>query len=310
MTTTWRPASASARSRRTCGSRREASRHTRPARRRGSAIAKSSPFVVTTVASRPCGTWVTGGASARADVPTMTAAKPAAARTIPLRMPPIVRRAQLGRIRAPAGALRETCSRRLLGATAGGEPHQRRVEIDTRGGLLGAGRVTGERVLIAGPAAIGDSLLDPPRDDDGELRRGAPYPLTELDGGPVLRGGEHRGRQRERTHVREEGPHLLVDDERVAATAGGRREHDRLGDQEIVVEDVDERLEQPAEPGLVHRSRGDHRVGGGDLLDRGLQLGRGHTGNRHAGDVDGERSDLDGAERRGDVELPQLRERL
>jgi hypothetical protein len=41
---------------------------------------------------------------------------------------------------------------------AGGESHQRRVEIGVRGRLLGAGRVAAELVPIAGPGTIGNPL--------------------------------------------------------------------------------------------------------------------------------------------------------
>ena len=44
---------------------------------------------------------------------------------------------------------------------ARGEPHQRRFEVDVGSCLLGAGCAAGELVLVAGPRALGDSVLDP-----------------------------------------------------------------------------------------------------------------------------------------------------
>ena len=67
---------------------------------------------------------------------------------------------------------------RSVRAAAGGESHQRRVEVGVSGRLLGTRRVARELVPIAGPAAIGDSLLDLALEYDGELGRGAaPRPL-------------------------------------------------------------------------------------------------------------------------------------
>jgi hypothetical protein len=73
---------------------------------------------------------------------------------------------------------------------AGGESHQRRVEVGVRGGLLGAGCVARELVPIAGPGTIGDALLDLRLDDEGELGRAASDALAELAGAPVFRSGE------------------------------------------------------------------------------------------------------------------------
>ena len=76
---------------------------------------------------------------------------------------------------------------------------------------------------------------------------------AERRAAPVLRRGEERGRHRERAKEREERPELLVDDHRVPGGAGGRGEDHGLGDEQVVVEDVGERLEQPADAGLVDR---------------------------------------------------------
>src|SRR6266498_278416 len=57
------------------------------------------------------------------------------------------------------------------GPAAGGESHQRGVEVDVGGGLLGAGGVAGELVLVAGPGSVGDLLFDAGAQHDGELGR-------------------------------------------------------------------------------------------------------------------------------------------
>ena len=77
--------------------------------------------------------------------------------------------------------------------------------------------------------------------------------------------------------------------------ASGRGQQDRLGDEQIVVEDVDERLEQAADAGLVDRRGGDDRVGGGEPVDGGLELLVGEPGDRGARDVHRERAELDHA---------------
>jgi hypothetical protein len=70
-------------------------------------------------------------------------------------------------------------------------------------------------------------------------------------------------------------------------------EQDRLGDEQVVVEQVDEGFEQAAEPGLVDRGGRDDGVGRGEPLDRGLQRLGVDAGDGRAGDVDGERAELD-----------------
>ncbi len=155
---------------------------------------------------------------------------------------------------------------------AGGEAHQRRVEVDVRPGLVRARRGAGELVLVAGPCPLGDSVLDARVDGDGELGRGAVDAVAQACGPPVLGSGEHRCGQAERTHIAKQWAHLAVDDERVAAASRGRGEQHRLGDQQVVVEQVDERLEQAADPGLVDGRARDDGVGARQLLDRGLQV--------------------------------------
>ena len=101
----------------------------------------------------------------------------------------------------------------------------------------------------------------------------------------------------QRAHVGEQRAHLVVDDQRVARRAAGGGEQDRLGDDQVVVEHVDEGLEQPADPGLVDRGGGDDRVGGREPVDRRLERLAGEAGDGGAGDVGGERAELDHAHR-------------
>ena len=79
----------------------------------------------------------------------------------------------------------------------------------------------------------------------------------------------------------------------MAATAGGGGKQHGLGDQQVVVEQVDEGLEEAADPGLVDRGTGDDRVGLPDLLDRGLQVLRDEAGDGRLGDLDRKLGDLD-----------------
>jgi hypothetical protein len=80
--------------------------------------------------------------------------------------------------------------------------------------------------------------------------------------------------------------------------ACGRGEQHRLGDHEVVVEHVDERLEQAADAGLVNGRGRDKCVSGGDPLNRGLELLAGESGHRGACDVDREWGKLNDRRRR------------
>ena len=55
--------------------------------------------------------------------------------------------------------------------------------------------------------------------------------------------------------------------------AGSCREHNRLGDEEVVVEGLEERREETARPGLVDGSRRDDAVRVAERRDRALELG-------------------------------------
>lgn len=80
--------------------------------------------------------------------------------------------------------------------------------------------------------------------------------------------------------------------------ACGRGEQDRLGDEQVVVEQVDERFEQAADAGLVDGGGRDQGVGGGEPSDRGLELLARESGDGRARDVDGDGAELDDAGRR------------
>src|SRR2546423_10377967 len=75
--------------------------------------------------------------------------------------------------------------------------------------------------------------------------------------------------------------------------ASGRREEHGLGDDQVVVEDVDERLEQAADGGLADGGGRDDRVRGGKPVDGRLELLAGEAGHGGRGGVDGERAELD-----------------
>ena len=159
-----------------------------------------------------------------------------------------------------------------------------------------AAGVAGELVLVARPGAVGDLLLHAGAHHAPRARsRRARCALPSVARRPVLGRGVDRGRERQRAHVGEQRAQLVVDDQRVARRAAGGREQHRLGDDQVVVEHVDERLEQPADAGLVDRGGGDDRVGGGEPVDRLLELLAGEAGDGGASGVDGQRAELDHA---------------
>ena len=84
-------------------------------------------------------------------------------------------------------------------------------------------------------------------------------------------GGRH-GQGREEA---EQGPKLVLDDERVTRSAAGRREHDRLVGQRARVDEVEQVLEQARVGALVDRAANDEGVGGFDRLDHAGGVRRG-----------------------------------
>jgi hypothetical protein len=121
-------------------------------------------------------------------------------------------------------------------------------------------------------------LLDVCLDHDGEFGGGALDARAELGRAPVLRRGVDRGREGEGAHVGEQWAHLVVNDQRVAWRASGRCEQHRLGDDQVVVEDVEEGLEQATDAGLVDGSGGDDRVGDREPVDGCLDRLAGESG--------------------------------
>ena len=79
----------------------------------------------------------------------------------------------------------------------------------------------------------------------------------------------------------------------MAGGASRGREQDRLGDEQVVVEQVDERLEQAADAGLVDGGGSDDRVSGGEPVDGGLELPALESGDGGPRDLHGERAELD-----------------
>src|SRR4051794_23651119 len=147
-------------------------------------------------------------------------------------------------------------------ASAGGEAHERGVEVDVAGGTVGAAGVAGELVLVARPGVVGDLLLDAGADHDRELGGGALDAGAELGGAPVLPRRVDGGREGGGADVGRQGPHLVVDDRGVARRAAGRRGEHGLGDDQVVVEDVDDGLEHAADARLVDGRRRGDRIGG------------------------------------------------
>jgi hypothetical protein len=184
------------------------------------------------------------------------------------------------------------------------------VPPDVVGGAGGAAGVSGERVLVGGPGAVGDLALDARFDDHRELGCGALDALAELARRPVLWSCEDGGGEHERAHVAEERAQLLVDYQRVPRRSGCRGKKDRLCHEQVVVEDVDERFEEAADAGLVDRGDGDERVGCGDTLDGGLQLLAWKPGDRRARDIDREWRELCDRRRRLRPRLTQELEGL
>ena len=163
----------------------------------------------------------------------------------------------------------------LPGGAAGGQAHQVRAQVDVQ---FRAARAA-EGVLVTVPRLFLDRLGEAALHEQDEFARGAVDPLVQRRVTPVLGGGEQRGRRDQCPQVGERGPHLVVHDQRVPGGARGRGQHDRLADQQVVVEDLEERREQAARPGLVDRGGGDDPVGvpqgvhvllepGGDQLAR------------------------------------------
>ena len=158
---------------------------------------------------------------------------------------------------------------------AGGEPHRAGVEVDVGRGALGAAGVAGELVLVARPGPIGDLLLHARRAPSPRARSRRARCACRARSVPQSSGAAYTDvGSVERAHVGEQRAHLVVDDQRVARRAAGGGEQDRLGDEQVVVEHVDERLEQPADAGLVDRRGGDDRVGGREPVDRRLERPR------------------------------------
>ena len=163
-------------------------------------------------------------------------------------------------------------------ASPGREPHQRRVEVDVSRRLRGAdARAPANVVLIPRPCAIRPRTLDACVDGDGEL--GSPLAAIRSPssgGAPVLGGRRgHRGGEGEGAHVAEQRRRPIGWSMTSACRAAARRcgQERRLGDQQVVVEQIDERLEQAADARPCSGCRGDDRVGPADLThDRGLQV--------------------------------------
>nr|WP_245938792.1 hypothetical protein [Actinacidiphila glaucinigra] len=86
---------------------------------------------------------------------------------------------------------------------------------------------------------------------------------------------------------------MVLDDQRVTRAAGRRGEQHGPGDDEAIVQDVEERLEQAAHTRGADRGRGDHAVDGGQFSDRRPRAVTGMPGDDRAGDVDGERAECD-----------------
>jgi hypothetical protein len=63
----------------------------------------------------------------------------------------------------------------LRSGAAGGESHERGVEVDVGGGARCASGVAVELVLVAGPRAVGDPTSDAGAEDDDQ--RATPYGL-------------------------------------------------------------------------------------------------------------------------------------
>jgi hypothetical protein len=109
--------------------------------------------------------------------------------------------------------------------------------------------------------------------------------FAEFGRAPILGRGVNRRWEGERAHVCEQRAHLIVDHEGVASSASRGGEHHRLGDEEVVVEQVEEQLEQAADPGLVDGRGRNDRVRRGEPVDRRLEPLAGEPGDRGAGDL-------------------------
>ena len=128
------------------------------------------------------------------------------------------------------------------GGSAGGQAHEVGVEVDA--GLRAARAAV--FVLVVLPGLVLDLAGEAALHQQHELERGAVDAGGQGWVAPVLRRGEQRGRRRHRAQVGEHGPHRLVRDQGVPGGSGGRGEHDRLGDQQVVVQNPEERGEQAA----------------------------------------------------------------
>ena len=100
------------------------------------------------------------------------------------------------RTRGHGGRQRHRQARRAPVATARGEPHQRRVEVDVGGGALGAAGVAGELVLVARPGVVGDCCSTPARTMTASSVAARSMRLPSSVGAPVLGRGVDRGRER------------------------------------------------------------------------------------------------------------------
>jgi hypothetical protein len=144
-------------------------------------------------------------------------------------------------------------------------------------------------------------------DQVGQLAGRAVDPARQLGvhaagAGPVLRRGEDARGCRDGAQVGEQRAHRVLDDQRVPGGARGGAEQHRRPGEGVLVQDVEERLEQPAVGRREHRRDRDQPVGADHRVDRRAQRLVGESGDQVVGEVAGVLAQLDHFH--GDVDAP------
>ena len=131
-------------------------------------------------------------------------------------------------------------------------------------------------------------------DESGKLPRRPLDPLLERAvGAEVLGRREDAGGDDDGVQVGEQRPERMVQHERVPRRTGGGGDEDRLAVERVLVQDVEERLEQPGVRRREHR-RDDHQaVRAVDPVDRGREVAAREAGQQVVGQCVRERPQLD-----------------
>ena len=119
--------------------------------------------------------------------------------------------------------------------------------------------------------------------------------LSAPDGlwAPKRRWRHTRRSARRSRAITKHRPQRMIQHQRMAFRAAGRRDQDRHVSQRLFRQHVEERLEQSAERGVERRRHRDQAVGTGNRVERLFQLRCGETGQHGVHDRSTERPQLD-----------------